>query len=193
MTNRRTVLVSGFALVLSGNTLFAKDLPRDPNWAVPITLAGVPNLNQVGPNIFRSAQPTPDGFKALESKLGIKTVLSLRNFHSDLPLLSGTTLDLKSVPMDPLYITTDEVTKALSILVAESKLHPVLVHCQHGSDRTGVVMAMYRVVVQGWDKDKAIAEMENGGFGFHAIFFNIPNFVKNADIAKYRQVLAISP
>ncbi|WP_282598360.1 tyrosine-protein phosphatase, partial [Pseudomonas chlororaphis] len=42
---------------------------------------------------------------------------------------------------------------------------PVLMHCKHGSDRTGLMSAMYRVVVQGWSKEEALNEMTGGGFG----------------------------
>ena len=43
-------------------------------------------------------------------------------------------------------------------------------HCQQGADRTGTMMAFYRIAVQGWPKDDAIAEMKNGGYGFHSIW-----------------------
>ena len=44
---------------------------------------------------------------------------------------------------------------------------PFFVHCQHGSDRTGVCIAAYRIVVQGWTKQDAIREMTGGNYGFH--------------------------
>ena len=46
---------------------------------------------------------------------------------------------------------------------------PVLVHCLHGSDRTGTIVAMYRIVEQGWTREAAIAEMTGGGYGYHAV------------------------
>jgi hypothetical protein len=60
---------------------------------------------------------------------------------------------------------------------------PWFVHCHHGSDRTGMMVAVYRAVVQGWPMDKAIDEMINGGFGFHEIYrpFTVP-FLKRLDI-----------
>ena len=47
---------------------------------------------------------------------------------------------------------------------------PVFVHCRNGSDRTGTMVAAYRVVVQGWSKEAAIREMRDGPFGFHLIW-----------------------
>jgi protein tyrosine/serine phosphatase len=179
LISRRFFLVG----VLSVPTLaFA----RDAKWAVPKVLDGVPNLNQVGPNLYRSAQPTAPGFEAAAKALNIKTVIDLRAFHSDVSLLKDTSIDFKAVHMNAWHITTDEVVAALKLIKAAEAKGPVLVHCQHGADRTGVVIAMYRIVNQGWTKEQALDEMENGGYNFHSIFANIPNFVKSADVAAYK-------
>jgi protein tyrosine/serine phosphatase len=95
--------------------------------------------------------------------------------------------------MNAWHITNDEVISALKLIRAAQAKGPVLVHCQHGADRTGVVIAMYRIIYQGWSKQQALDEMENGGFNFHAIWTNIPDFVKNADIPTFKQALAIAP
>ena len=55
---------------------------------------------------------------------------------------------------------------------------PIVVHCHQGSDRTGAVIAMYRIVFQKWAKEKALDEMENGGFGFHKRYSNIVHYIK---------------
>ena len=39
------------------------------------------------------------------------------------------------------------------------------VHCEHGQDRTGLIVALYRVKVNGWDKPKSEKEML--ALGFH--------------------------
>jgi protein tyrosine/serine phosphatase len=187
--DRRRLLIGGLALVAFPVAVLA----RDAKWARPITLDGVPNLNQVAPYLYRSAQPTAAGFKAAESKLKLQTVINLRNFHSDADLLKGTKIEQQLVPMNAWHITNDEVISALKLIKAAQAKGPVLLHCQHGADRTGVVVAMYRVIYQGWSKQQALDEMENGGFNFHAIFANIPDFVKNADIPAFKQALAIAP
>ena len=166
---------------------------RDVNWAKPITISGLPNLNQVTPNLYRSAQPSAAGFAAGEKQLHLLTVLNLRESSSDGPLLLGTALGNQSVPMNAMHITTAEVISALKIIRAAEANGPVLVHCLHGADRTGVVIAMYRIIYQDWSKEQALDEMKNGGFNFHSIFFNIPAFIKNADILMFKQALAIAP
>ena len=60
--------------------------------AVRIDLPGCPNLCKVSNTLYRGAQPTREGFERLK-KLGIKTVVSLRDHHSDEELLA----DRKSV------------------------------------------------------------------------------------------------
>lgn len=166
---------------------------RDANWAKPVIIAGLPNLNQVAPNLYRSAQPTAEGFVAAQSTLKVLTVINLRESQTDAVLLKDVHIEEQSVPMNAMDIKEADVISALKLIKAGEAKGPVLVHCKHGADRTGVVIAMYRILYQGWSKTQAIDEMKHGGFNFHSVFFNIPTFVKNADIAVYKQALAISP
>lgn len=166
---------------------------RDVRWAKPLAIDGLPNLNQVAPNLYRSAQPTAKGFGAAQSDLKVLTVINLRESQTDAVLLQGLQILEQSVPMNAMSIKQEDVVAVLKLIKAGEEKGPVLVHCKHGADRTGVVIAMYRILYQGWSKEQAIDEMEHGGFNFHAVFFNIPTFVKNADIAAYKQALAIIP
>jgi protein tyrosine/serine phosphatase len=186
---RRKLLLAGTALV----TTPLDALARDAKWAQPILLEGMPNLNLVAPNLYRSAQPTAEGFKAAQEQLHLQTTLSLRESSNDSDLVVGTQIDNQSVPMNAAHITDAQIIAALKIVRAAQAKGPVLVHCLHGSDRTGVVIAMYRILYQGWSKAQAIDELKNGGFNFHSIFFNIPIFIQNADIPAFKQALAISP
>jgi protein tyrosine/serine phosphatase len=174
-------------LVLIPSLAFA----RDANWAKPVTLQGVPNLNQVTPILFRSAQPDADGFANMAKSLKIKTVIDLRESKTDEALLSSSKIKAYYVPMNALHITNEQIVAALNLIKSHEGEGPILVHCQHGADRTGVVMAMYRIIYQGWSKQQAIDEMKNGGYNFHAIFFNIPSFINNADIPALKAALAI--
>jgi protein tyrosine/serine phosphatase len=187
--NRRSLFMGALALISSSSIVTA----RNVSWAKPITLAGVPNLNLVAPNLYRSAQPTADGFQAARKRLHLNSVLNLRESSTDTALLVGMQLESRSVPMNAMHITQGEVIEALKIITAAKAKGPVLVHCLHGADRTGVVMAMYRILYQGWSKEQAIDEMKNGGYNFHSIFVNIPNFIQNADIAAFKRELAIQP
>jgi protein tyrosine/serine phosphatase len=165
-------------------TLHAK---RSASFATPIPLDGVPNLHRVAPNFYRSAQPTADGFRALKAKYGLRTVISLRDFHTDESLVTGLNLRLFRVGMHAWHIEQEDLAIALHDLVTSMQRGPTLLHCQHGADRTGVVTALYRVVYQGWDKEKAIEEMRSDGFGYHDMWINIPAFVRDVDIEKLKR------
>jgi protein tyrosine/serine phosphatase len=154
MLNRRKFLIGSVTLVVWPISAAA----REAKWARHITLNGVPNLSQVTPNLFRSAQPTSAGFKALENELNVQTVISLRDFHSDADLLTGTKIERQSVPMNAWHITSESVVAALKLVKAAEARGPVLLHCQHGADRTGVVVAMYRIIFQDWTKEQALDE-----------------------------------
>ena len=184
---RRLVLVLTFFLMMP---LLA--WARDASWAVPKALPGVSNLNQVSPTLFRSAQPTAEGFKALESKLKVQTDVDLRLNHSDAPLLQGTQIVSVAAPMS-VFMSEADLIKALKLVTTAEKHGAVVVHCERGADRTGAVIALYRVVVQGWTKEKAITEMEHGGFHFDFLQINIPYLIRHADVAAIRATLAKGP
>ncbi|MBN1125999.1 MAG: dual specificity protein phosphatase family protein [Sedimentisphaerales bacterium] len=159
----------------------------DPNTVTPATklnLPGCPNAYQVSDILYRGAQPSAEGFKQLE-KQGIKTVLNLRWMHSDRDELKGTNLDYIHIEMQAWDPEQDQIEEFLKIITDPAK-HPVFVHCQHGADRTGAMVAVYRIVVQGWTKEQALKEMTEGPFGFHTIWKDLPKCIGNLDIRKLR-------
>jgi protein tyrosine/serine phosphatase len=161
---------------------------RNPDWAVPMQAPGLANLNKISDQLYRCAQPaTEEGFKSIE-KLGIRTVLNLRAAHDDKDEAKGTALRLEQVEINTWNISEDEVVQALFIL-SKAENGPFMIHCQHGADRTGLICAMHRIVNQGWTKEKAIDELKNGGYGFHAVWKNIPKFIEKADVEKIKKAI----
>ncbi|MBI5203664.1 MAG: tyrosine-protein phosphatase [Nitrospirae bacterium] len=183
-----------FSLVLASFPLLidspasAGEPNRPPQWAVPMKVQGVSNLHKINDNLYRSAQPTEEGMKNLE-KMGIKTIINLRAFHSDKDKLKGTALLNNALSVKTWHIEDEDVIRVLKI-ISEKENSPFLIHCQHGADRTGAMSAMYRIVVQGWSKDEAIREMVDGNYGFHSVWSNIIEYVKNVDVEKIQQELA---
>ena len=124
-------------------------------------------------------------------KLGIKTVVNLRLLHSDRDEIekSGVgeqALRYVHIPMAAWDAEEDEIVQFLRI-VADAERTPVFVHCQHGADRTGTMVAAYRIVVQGWPKERAITEMRDGPFGFHEIWTGLPGFLRQMDVDGLRK------
>ena len=74
----------------------AEELARPEKWAVPMTCAGVPNLHKVSDKLYRSAQPTAEGMTNLVA-LGIKTVVNLRDNHSDSDEIGGLPLKARRI------------------------------------------------------------------------------------------------
>jgi protein tyrosine/serine phosphatase len=159
--------------------------PQQFTTALKIELPGCGNLYKVSDMLYRGQQPTAEGFKELQ-KFGIKTVVNLRNFHSDKDELEGTNLICESIPMKTWDPEKEQVEAFLKI-VTEPQKQPVFVHCQHGADRTGTMVAVYRIVVQGWNTQKAIDEMRYGPFGFHEVWTGLPKFIQELDVEKLRK------
>lgn len=148
--------------------------------AIPLKVDGVPNLHRIDDNLYRSGQPTRAGFANLEA-MGVKTVVSLSLNQDDIDLASGTLLRLYLVPLNPVFIDKDQVARALSILGNRSQ-GPYLVHCRHGSDRTGLICASYRIAYHGWSVEDAIDELVNGSFGHHEFLKNIPSWLRREGV-----------
>ena len=155
---------------------------NNPNWAIKLDLPGLPNLYKVSNDLYRGAQPTAEGMKELEM-LGIKTVVNLRYLHSDRDEMEDVNLAYEHIPMTTLDPDMDDIVRFLNI-VTDSNSTPVFVHCKHGADRTGVTTAIYRVIVQDWSREDAVEEMTKGGFGFHDIWDNLADYIRELDIDK---------
>jgi uncharacterized protein (TIGR01244 family) len=162
---------------------------RPASWAQPVDLLGVPNLHRVDENLYRSAQPTAQGMKNLK-QMGFETVVNLRSFHSDRNDIGNTGLGYEHIYMKAWHPERKEIVRFLQI-VTNPKRSPVLFHCLHGADRTGSMCALYRIAVQGWTKDEAIREMTEGGYNFHAVFGNLPKWIRELDVESIRKEVGI--
>ncbi len=162
---------------------------RPAAWAAPVSAKHLKNFYKLDDKVFRSAQPDRAGFQELKA-LGIRNVLSFRDYHSD-DDGKALGLDLYRVRMDAGNIATEQVVEALRII--RDSEGPVLIHCWHGSDRTGLISAMYRIVFQGWSKDDAVDELMHGGYGYHELYKNIPEFIRQANIEEIREQVFFAP
>lgn len=188
---RGTAVIAAAGVFLLAWVAWADPLPADrpKTWAQPVKLEGVPNLYRISDALYRGDQPSPQGMQNLK-QLGIKTIINLRSFHSDRDEIAGTGLATEHIYMKPWHPEADDVVRFLKI-VTDPKRAPVMVHCQYGADRTGTVIAVYRIAVQGWSKAEAIREMTQGGFGVHQTWSNLPRWIEKLNIDAIRRQAGI--
>lgn len=152
--------------------------------AEPVVIEGVENSYRISNDLYRSAQPERIGFTALQ-KMGVKSVLNLREFHKDTRKARHTQLHLMAYPVAAGEVTAADVENCLALIAGAPK--PVLVHCWHGSDRTGIVVAAYRIVYENWSVADAEKEFRDERFGYHEFWYgNLLELLRNTDWAAMR-------
>ena len=188
MFNTRLLLVLGLALTSLFSTVQADEAAsiRSPEWAQPV--GNQYNLHQMTPTLYRSALPDGHALPLLQ-KLKIVTVINFLP-ESDTQWLQSS--DIKQVQLSyrTNHVDDADVLAAIRAIQAAEADGPVLMHCKHGADRTGLMAAMYRVVVQGWSKEDALNEMTLGGFGSSNGFKDGVRYMMKADVDKLRTALA---
>jgi len=144
------------------------------------TYSELPNFHQVNENLYRGAQPQRGGLKKL-SELGIKTVINLRGESEDTRKeqadAEAAGMRYFNIPMSGLGRPTDQqVERALTVIDARENW-PVFVHCQRGADRTGVIIAVYRILHNQWTAEQAIDEAKR--FGLAGIQFRKKDYISD--------------
>jgi protein tyrosine/serine phosphatase len=149
--------------------------------AQKVQLAGLPNFGTISQQLSRGGQPNPVGFEELK-KMGIDIVVNLRHETDEVAreqtLVQKQGMQYVSIPWrgsnNP---SIEQIVKFLELLRA----HPdkkVFVHCQRGAERTGVMVASYRISHQNWSGEQALNEMER--FGFRGMRFgHLKKFVRD--------------
>jgi protein tyrosine/serine phosphatase len=129
----------------------------------------LPNFHAVTPTLLRGAAPTPEGLEALQ-KMGVKTVIDLRiapkTVAKERAQLDRMGVKFINLPMSGEPPTEAQIQTFLKT-IADPAQQPVFVHCQHGADRTGTMIGIYREQVAGWSYDRTYKEMRKYGFNSH--------------------------
>lgn len=182
-------MISVVAIVIIGcrSTKYATE-DRPSEWAERIELRGFNNLFKIDEDLYRAEQPNTKDMLVLQ-QFGIKSILNLRLIQNDNYEARKTFLKLNHVSVNTFKMSYNQVLESIRIIDSAEK--PILIHCLHGSDRTGVVVAVYRIVKQGWAKEEAIAEFAQGGYGYHESWFpNLVLLIEDLDVEKLQLDLA---
>ena len=141
----------------------------------------LPNFHKVDDQVYRGGQPTSEGFKTLAG-LGVKTVIDLRLIgeHSQAEeekIVTGLGMRYVSIPMHGMETPKDEQIAAVQALFSDKTAGPVFVHCKRGADRTGAVVAVYRISHDRWENKRALKEAKSNGMNFFE--FAIQRYIRD--------------
>jgi len=128
-------------------------------------LKGVPNFGEVTDKLFRGGQPTAEGFEGLAHE-GVGVVVDLSGNQSERDKVKKVGMEYVSIPWHCFHLEDKQVAQFLRVL----RDHPdqkVFVHCRLGEDRTGMMVAGYRMAEQSWTAAQARKEM--AAFGFSSV------------------------
>jgi tyrosine-protein phosphatase SIW14 len=177
-------ILSAFIIL---SAIFILPAWADPDKAVKMEIPGINNFYKVSDDLYRGAMPSKEGLVQLK-KLGIKTIINFQTFHSDRKKIEKKVPELKyiHIVMQAWRTEDKDVIAYIKIMKDKNNL-PAFIHCYHGSDRTGMMSAVYRIFFQGWTKEKAIDEMKNGGFGFHKEFEILAEYLQKLNVEKMKK------
>jgi protein tyrosine/serine phosphatase len=167
-------------LLLTWATAVVPTVAQTPASAQRAQLPGLPNFGRISQQLTRGGQPTPVGFEELK-KMGIDIVVNLRHETDEIvreqTRVQKQGMQYVSIPWrgsnNP---SPEQIAQFLELLRANPD-KKVFVHCQRGAERTGVMLASYRMSHDNWTGEQALREMEL--FGFRGLRFgHLKKFVR---------------
>ena len=125
------------------------------------------NFRQVNSWLFRGGQPKDKEYEQLQA-IGVRTIISLRwntqEISKERALAEKLGFNFVSIPLSYWVLPTRKEIARFFSIVDDEAMRPIFVHCLHGSDRTGMFSAMYRINYENWTADQAYREMKLAGF-----------------------------
>jgi protein tyrosine/serine phosphatase len=146
---------------------------------------GIAKFAHVSNALYRGAQPDRKGFEYLK-KLGVKTIVNLRSMHSDRKYIKGLGFQYLSISFKAFHPEDEDVVRFIQVISNKANW-PIFVHCQQGVDRTGMMVAIYRMYFESRERPKALAEMKK--FGFHEVWVQIDKYLERIDLNKLKRMV----
>jgi tyrosine-protein phosphatase SIW14 len=148
----------------------------------------LPNFGCVSSTLFRGAQPTEEGIADL-AKRGVKTIIYLRdtdkNSETEEKWAKKAGIKFINVPLGNWFAPEDKRMDRILSHINTRENQPVFLHCKRGADRTGTVIAAYRISHDGWTAEKAKAEAKKFNMGWYQFWMRkyIDNYYKKHHFA----------
>jgi uncharacterized protein (TIGR01244 family) len=183
-------------VLLAAPAIFAGCASAPPG---PLANRGLPNFSQVDSQLYRGAQPSAEGVEELRARR-IATMINLRQPGEDPEAMEAVEnaarsagLQYHSVPMSGWLAPTREDVELVLSLISDRTAQPVFVYCRRGADRTGTVVAIYRITQNGWTADEAMREAR--GLGMWRLEFGMRRFIRGwyAEVQRQGSIPAADP
>jgi len=140
--------------------------------------AELPNFHRVNGHLYRGAQPRGDGFRKL-ARRGVRTVVNLRaadeRARSEEAEVTAAGLQYFNVPLPGYARPSDEQVERVLAIMSDPRNWPVFVHCKKGADRTGTIIAAYRISRDGWTSKWA--KEEAGRYGMNRMQLEMRHYI----------------
>lgn len=143
---------------------------------------------EVAPGLWRGSRLDASDAAALK-KSGIKSLIELtKEADNDAALARANGMNHLRIPIHDNRPPSFAQVKQFLDYVSDPKNQPAYVHCQAGKGRTGAMVAAYRMAVQGWSPEKALAEAKSLGMGIpdqHAFVIQLGDALRAGKIPGY--------
>lgn len=138
----------------------------------------VSNFGTVDKDLYRSGQPASLAEMKALAAMGVKTIVNLQNdkkkIAQEMAWAKSVGIKEISIPLSGFWAPHDKDVNRIQALLNDKSQRPLLFHCAHGMERTGVEAALYRVFTMGWTAKAAYQEMKD--YGFHSIVFPMKDY-----------------
>ena len=189
--NKRIVIVllmisSSLGGCITSPALSSEQRPQ--HWGT--VLNPTDNFYQISEHVIRSEQPTAELIPQLKAH-HINVVINLRSRNADLDVLASSGFKLVHLPIHTWAMSREDLLQVMrQVQQAKALDQKVLIHCYHGSDRTGASIAMYRIIFENWKIEDALSEMKYGGYGFHPVWMHIEKIFSPENVRWIQQQLS---
>jgi protein tyrosine/serine phosphatase len=133
----------------------------------------LPNFHRINENLYRGGQPTAEGIKRL-AELGINTIINFRdareNVYRERAAAEEQGLNFINLHLSNWFAARDDEIHKIIDVIRNPAHQPVFIHCKRGADRTGTVVAVYRMLIEGWTASEANREAKRHGIGWWQVW-----------------------
>jgi tyrosine-protein phosphatase SIW14 len=168
--------VAMFSIIFAFTATAARQSSKNTA-AEKIVVPGVSNVARVSSTLYRGAQPSLWAFGELK-KLGIDIVVDLRDKREDIltekERVEAQGMAFVSIPWNAERDPSRDNVIAFFATLHDNSGKKIFVHCQRGADRTGLMIALYRIVYDHWTTNQAVAEMT----AFHYWNYLLPHLAR---------------